>query len=163
MASWSSLILSHYAPNKIEGAPRVSARGAHGKPRGFWVSVDGKDDWLAWCLAEDWGIPNLAYRHCVTLRDDANIIHLQTEEEVFAFGARNGAQEFEYGLDWAPTMSRFDGIIIAPYQWGCRLHNLSCWYYGWDCASGCIWNASAIESVALDPEWRMPRKTSTAA
>ena len=40
---------------------------------------------------------------------------------------------------------RVDGIIIAPYQWYCRM--TVDWYYTWDCASGCIWNLDAIESV----------------
>jgi hypothetical protein len=22
------------------------------------------------------------------------------------------------------------------------------WYYGWDCASGCIWDSAAVERVA---------------
>jgi hypothetical protein len=25
------------------------------------------------------------------------------------------------------------------------------WYYGWDCASGCIWDTSVIERVTLEP------------
>jgi len=32
----------------------------------------------------------------------------------------------------------YDGIEIAPYQWDARLSLI--WYYGWDVASGCIWN-----------------------
>jgi hypothetical protein len=45
-------------------------------------------------------------------------------------------------IDWPRVAERFDGVIIAPYQWKHRLELM--WYYGWDCASGCIWNARAV-------------------
>lgn len=36
----------------------------------------------------------------------------------------------------------YDGIEIAPYQESLR-YDLE-WYYGWDVASGCIWNFEGI-------------------
>ena len=55
-----------------------------------------------------------------------------------------------YMLDFLKVMDEYDGIIIAPYQYSCRLMNSStAWYYGWDCASGCIWNLGCI-SIKLD-------------
>lgn len=37
----------------------------------------------------------------------------------------------------------------APYQWRRRNERGFSWYYGWDCASGCIWRASAIREIRL--------------
>ena len=39
------------------------------------------------------------------------------------------------------------GIEIAPYIWARRLDGPARWYYGWDAASGCIWDptAAAVE------------------
>lgn len=36
---------------------------------------------------------------------------------------------------------------ITPYCWPARMDPDLIWYYGWDCASGCIWDASTIHQV----------------
>ena len=36
-------------------------------------------------------------------------------------------------------------MFITPYQWELRFE--LDWYYGWDVASGCVWNLSVIESM----------------
>lgn len=54
---------------------------------------------------------------------------------------------FVIWLDWAAIGKLYDGIIIAPYLWERRLNGGAMWYYGWDCASGCIWNPRAISEV----------------
>ncbi len=41
----------------------------------------------------------------------------------------------------------YQGIIIAPYCYSIRLDNDCFWYYPWDCASGCIWDATAIAAL----------------
>ncbi|MEQ1888067.1 MAG: hypothetical protein ABL951_02670 [Alphaproteobacteria bacterium] len=60
----------------------------------------------------------------------------------------------EYGIDdhglrmnWSAMANRYDGVIIAPYCHEKRCSLSAVWYYGWDCASGRIWNADAIERV----------------
>lgn len=50
-------------------------------------------------------------------------------------------------IDWQAVASDHDGIIISPYNWPAR-HEMI-WYYPWDCASGCIWNADAITSITI--------------
>ena len=35
--------------------------------------------------------------------------------------------------------------VVSPYQWNCRLSLETCWYYGLDCASGCIWYLDCIK------------------
>lgn len=47
--------------------------------------------------------------------------------------------------------ARYDGIVITPYVWSMRLDRSAFWYYGWDCASGCIWNASAVAELVPLP------------
>jgi len=50
-------------------------------------------------------------------------------------------------IDWKKVAKEYNGIEIWPYQWKCG-HDPKCfWYYSWDCASGCIWNARIIEKV----------------
>lgn len=119
------------------------------KPRGLWVSVEGKDDWASWCRAEDFRLGSIA--HEVELSPSANILRITDAD-----GIDNLTDEFEpsgslssWWLDWQAIAARWQGIIIAPYIWERRLHDRASWYYPWDCASGCIWDASAVKSIKL--------------
>jgi hypothetical protein len=134
------------------------------KPRGLWVSVDGEDDWPSWNEREQFLDLSLQTAYRVTLADDARLLHLTTPGDLHDFTERylgnpswtNGAQivgdTASFCIDWARVASLYQGIVIAPYQWGCRYDRDLMWYAGYDCASGCIWDASAIESVALLPK-----------
>lgn len=116
------------------------------KPNGLWVSVG--DDWDRWCRGEDltWTVDVPV--HSVTLTDDAadHLLILNSESAVRdmpTVQAHRGLR-CEY-IDWPTLASQYGGIVIAPYQWGARLDVM--WYYGWDCASGCIWDLALIASV----------------
>jgi len=116
----------------------------HWKPEGLWVSVEGADDWRTWCEAENYALDCFEFTHEITLSHAARILRLTSEEEVRSFG-RNHANEQYGNIDWKPIAEKYQGIIITPYQWTCRFSEQ--WYYTWDCASGCIWDASAIVKV----------------
>lgn len=139
-----------------------------GKPRGFWVSVEGNEDgWADWCRGENFRLEELVYEYEVKLKPDARILYLSTQEELRDFtkkyydpdGIMNKVSqevhaENDFGfpasvhdIDWPAVARKYQGIIIAPYIYSCRLSPPTDWYYTWDCASGCIWNARAIESV----------------
>lgn len=47
-------------------------------------------------------------------------------------------------IDWLRVKTQYGGIEIAPYQWKRRLSSF--WYYGWDCASGAIWDRDVLIS-----------------
>lgn len=127
------------------------------KPRGLWVSVDGPEDWLEWCTSEEWGIENLVRRFRVTLTPEATMLHICSLDDMDRFNRCYGWSEptsrrlgaYMEGVSWDAVALRYQGIIIAPYQWKCRLAPDYFWYYGWDCASGCIWDAAAIAEVSL--------------
>jgi hypothetical protein len=57
-----------------------------------------------------------------------------------------------YYIDWSKVAAKHQGIIIAPYCYARRLTYHTAWYYGWDCASGCIWDLKAIQSVEVAQE-----------
>ena len=129
------------------------------KPSGFWVSVEGEDDWKSWCLSEDFRLECLENEFDVILSESANILHLSSVEELLKFTQdyRDSSMDSEFDIStnheyniairWTDLYSQYDGIIIAPYQWACRLGFDTSWYYSWDVASGCIWNLDAIDSV----------------
>lgn len=116
--------------------------GAFSKPRGLWVSVEGEDDWASWCRDNGFGLERMAHCTEVALIANANILTLSSAHELDDFTARYGSlrnhRAYDDGIRWAEVAAQYNGIIIAPYQWERRL-GLS-WYYGWDCASGVIWN-----------------------
>ena len=122
----------------------------HFKPRGLWVSVEGPrdDGWSAWCKTNDFG--QLACAHEIKLRPGVLRITNQRQFDAFTeeYGNAGGGGRFDiFSVAWARVAAKFPGIIIAPYLWSRRME--PAWYYAWDCASGCIWDASVIESVTL--------------
>jgi hypothetical protein len=125
------------------------ARTRLSKPTGFWVSIEGDGDgWSDWCRSEQFGVERLAHEHEVTLAPDARILRITTPEGIDALTAEYGTGR--YGgieIDWPRLAEEYQGILIAPYQWSRRLLAGCTWYYGWDCASGCIWDLTAVASV----------------
>lgn len=159
--------LEHYAAQPFRH-PLVGTRDqASGlKPRGLWVTdMDCETNWLSWCRGGNWNLEGVRYRHEVILRQDHNILMLTSEIEIkrltrdYALdpirsaGARVDLTQRRPGMfrdiDWPRLARLYDGILITPYIWSCRLDPETFWYYGWDCASGCIWNPQAIESISL--------------
>jgi len=135
-----AVTLSHWSAKPIEQLRVVPQESVAFKPKGLWVSVDGEDDWLSWCTGEGYGgIHEHRYRVHADL--DA-LLWLKTGVDVRAFKDRY-AQPVPMGdgIDWRAVARDFPGMLIAPYQWDVRLEMT--WYYGWDCASGCIWNPEA--------------------
>src|SRR5690625_3568007 len=153
------LALRHYSTEKVVFDPAWDYSGRHDrgdKPEGFWVSVAGPDDWREWCEGERFRLDALANEHTVTLAPQARILHIDNlgdlEDLTYKYPApvkewrRSSVWADDKYPDWAAIATEWDGIIVAPYQWRARLDLF--WYCTWDCASGCIWNLDAIESVA---------------
>lgn len=147
--------LSHFTSTPlraIRSAAQCATIGTYDKPNGLWVSVDGDQDWREWCESESFCDINAMLRYSVTLAPHANILVLGGPFGIDAFTAqyaltRHGIDR--YGIDWPSVASAYQGIIIAPYCWQRRMSDHTSWYYGWDCASGCIWDASAIGSINM--------------
>ena len=118
------------------------------KPNGLWISVG--DDWKQWCEGNDLYLHSLKVETEIILKDDANILYLSKGYELDRF-----SYEFVVSLkipttmyvDWKRVSERYQGIIIAPYQWDHRINEKSQWYYGWNCACGCIWDANAVGEI----------------
>ncbi len=60
--------------------------------------------------------------------------------------------EYVHYIDWGHVSNKHQGIIINPYQFGCRCDPKTQWYYPWDVASGCIWDVDCIEDVQIANE-----------
>jgi hypothetical protein len=152
--------LIHFADKPVKLGDLV-ARGQDEdgamKPKGLWVSdEDAECSWRWWCIEENFRLDMLTHVHEVTLSNTANVLILETPGLVRDFGREFVVQHGPHAgghiimmLDWVRVIQRWHGLIITPYQWDCRLDHDCFWYYGWDCASGVIWEPTAIGSVIL--------------
>ena len=121
------------------------------KPKGFWFSVEGNEDgWKHWCEAESFETKSFMFENEIFFGDEAMIAVLSSVLDIDIFHQRYKAALAgrEHYIDWKRVARECQGIIIAPYVCERRLDgDASEWYYGWDCASGCVWDASAIQEV----------------
>ncbi len=131
------------------------------KPIGFWISVEdfeGDTNWKTWCIEEKFHLHGLKHKYLVKLKENARILYLSQVSQIKEFSLKYRKEKreylyenFIYEIKWEDLQPEYDGIIIAPYQYECRLYTPeTSWYYGWDCASGCIWNLDCIESFTLE-------------
>jgi hypothetical protein len=123
------------------------------KPVGLWLSDEADYGWDEWCKS------NLEcsagkYAYTVELAPEAHVLHLATDTAVANFAASFKEpfphSDYFYWINWPRVVKLWQGILITPYQWSLRLHPDFFWYYGWDCASGCIWDVSVIQTIK---EW----------
>lgn len=151
----SALLLRHYAAAPVSVVTsRQQIDRPNMKPRGFWLSVDScEQNWPHWCEGERFGLDRLAVAHDVSLRPTARVLTLRSDVDLWCFTRDYRKEAYPnlrdyFGIQWDKVAERWQGIIITPYLWSMRLDQRTSWYYGWDCASGCIWDADAIESIA---------------
>ena len=167
---------SHKIVTEVKGSHQSEKNRGIGKPHGFWVSDEsrGAYGWRTWCRSEGFRPYGFRYEHHVELADNAKILYLRTAKDIDDFADEykadselnktmaelphaewGGASIYE--IDWKRVAKKYHGIIITPYQWKQRLGR-HMWYYSWDCASGCIWNARAIKSITMVKERKAPPK-----
>jgi hypothetical protein len=161
-----SMILEHYSRTPINSirSEIPGGRWDNMKPKGLWVSVKGEDDWPSWCKGEDWGDIGAKLCYRIELHENAKLLMITNGAELIDFHEKYSAQvheklDFFRVPDWARVGEKYQGIIIAPYIWSMRLHSTMTWYYGWDCASGAIWDATAIANFyEVENEYRLANK-----
>lgn len=123
------------------------------KTPGLWVSdEDSGYGWRQWCVDNDFSevasnFP-LIHQTEIILADDVNILRIDSIEGIDRFTSnfvKQADRRIEVDVDWEAVRALYQGVIISPYQWNRRLDVM--WYYGWDCASGVIWDAAAIKEL----------------
>lgn len=144
--------LIHFSDNPtltkvVSCEPRSTAIG---KPSGFWVSDENDYGWATWRKHNNFMPEGYRYKYIVTLKPTANILHLRTPYNLIYFTKKYASSKSGFlGIDWEKVGEDYQGILITPYQWPMRLDPRTFWYYSWDCASGCIWDSHAIETIKL--------------
>lgn len=150
----NSLNLIHFSASHL-GTLRNIEQDSTFKPKGLWVSSEGNGDgWSDWCKSEKFHLENLVCPHRIVLRNEHDILHIRNVIDIDKFHDEfsipiTASVDLRH-ISWREVAKQWKGIIIAPYLWARRLGSptgVSDWYYPWDCASGCIWDVSAIERV----------------
>ena len=128
--------------NRVQGQ-------ADPKPQGLWYSIG--HEWAEWCHNNHY---RMVYYRTELFIPPNKILHLKSGKDIDWFGKKyasrypyrwNINREDEiYHIDWSKVAKEYSGIQISPYIWSRRLSSAN-WYYGWDVASGCIWDTSVIK------------------
>jgi hypothetical protein len=161
----SQILLSSRAQNHTD------IQSLYFKPKGLWITPEYADmNWFEWCEGEKFHMENLNYIHDVKIKSDANLLRLESPEDIDNFTDEYGldiltavgvrqrhpipefAKRRKDGIQWNVVADKYQGILIPAYHWSRRLDFNTAWYYAWDCASGCIWDADAVESVTVRSE-----------
>ena len=148
------MLYRHYAaaPGTLDRSRVYAQTGRSGKPRGLWIDCDG--DWRRWCEDEQWGLDKLAVVHRVEFAAE-RILWLPDEASVATFhdqysepldGVPNDRVR---SINWTKVASQYAGVACIPYHHDMWRFDIM-WYYGWDCASLCVWDLSVITSFALE-------------
>lgn len=74
--------------------------------------------------------------------NNSNILQIKDYLELINFTKNNLITSNMYNINWNKISIEYDGIEINPYIWKARLEVY--WYYGWDIASGCVWNLDEV-------------------
>jgi hypothetical protein len=161
----------HWASDPVELRRMSYPQKGHPKPNGLWFDINGS--WKRWCEAVQFRLEDLRFRHTVTILDDSRVLilrnskdidvftsqyrhdisghiqPLQSSEDLDAFERQYGGDlfsdikgQFTHYIMWGEVAEQHTGIIIDPY-----FHAMSqayLWYYGWNCAGGCIWDTSVV-------------------
>jgi hypothetical protein len=116
---------------------------AYRKPDGLWLSDEKEEmSWSQWCKKESFQLENLIYKTKIKLNTE-KILIIKSVIDMLVF---NDNYFFKDSIKWEAVAKDYKGIVITPYFWELRLHKDFFWYYPWDCASGCIWDLSAIKN-----------------
>ena len=145
---------------EIEGAlPQISGfvQKIGPKPEGLWYECqDGSAmTWRDFCTTS----MSSGYKYDSTynvILNDYEILFIPDEyhfEKFYKMYSVNhpadpsGARGFDKMIDWPKVASHYAGIEICPYLINKRNDEDSFWYYGWDVASGCVWNDTGIKEL----------------
>ena len=161
----------HWAENPVELCGMRYPQQGHPKPNGFWFDVNGS--WKQWCEAMEFRMEALRFRHSLSILDTSRLLYLKRAKDIDLFTREYGhdlsgrfqplqssveldAFAREYGSDlfgdiagqfsnyimWEEVAGKYSGIVINPYF---RSRSRTClWYYGWNCAGGCVWDTDVI-------------------
>jgi len=152
------LRIHHSRPGtRSDSTPQISgfSQKPGMKPAGLWYECqDGSStSWEEFCtVGMTGGYDKYDGTYNVVLKDDGyNILHITHEQyfdkftEMYSIPHPVFPDDPEENIiDWPKVAEHYAGIEICPYLDNRRDVT---WYYGWDVASGCVWDSSGVEDL----------------
>lgn len=138
-----------------------------GKPKGLWYSIN--NSWEEWIQENISGwVEDHPYKYLVKINLEKMLI--LSHQDMLPFTEQYGCSMADYFMlgvnkedafsrfapgyiDWTKVRKDYVGIEIPEYHWDFRLASETFWYYGWDCASGCIWSKEGLLSIRKYPAY----------
>lgn len=146
--------LTHYSKDKFILDPERKYEQFNGeadslinplKPRGLWLSDDSDYGWAEWCQSEEFELNKLKMKTKFLVNPEKLII-LRSHEDVKNFDLEYRFNPFcfraLYLINWNRVKDKYSGVLVTPYCYKARWDFT--WYYGWDCASACVWDLSIL-------------------
>ena len=145
----------HYSDSPlVKIKSRRQSRVRFDKPVGLWLSVvdERGDGWRDWCGWENFRTFD-ENTFATEIELDLSVLRvIRTVAEIDAFDGDFGESYAGIaGILWPAVAQFYSGVLISPHLWQRRSDGrASSWYHDWDCASACIWDASAARIITLD-------------
>jgi len=119
------------------------------KPNGLWFSVGN-----AWPEFAHRYLTQHSLQHATRLWfKPKSLLRIHTEADMKKFTRKYSVKREDASIaailrliQWDRVAEDYKGILIANYIYQCRMSHP--WYYSWDVASGCVWDASAVSKFA---------------
>lgn len=156
-----TLRVHHSRPGtRSEGMPQISgfSQKPGRKPNGLWYECqDGSSEtWEEFCNLGFGDTKHYENKYDgsynVILKDGGYNMLIITDEHYFDKFVKMYSiphhlfpdDPEENIIDWPKVAEHYAGIEICPYLYSKRSMS---WYYGWDVASGCVWDPRGIEEL----------------
>lgn len=138
-------IMSSRPLESVHSVSQTGEAASIGKPDGFWFAAGS--EWVDWTESEmpQWKGDNL---YDVEVNEDECIV-IEDEIDMREFHAKYRTRDGSEMIDWQKVSKDAKGVIFKRYFPEFRRRYK--WYYTWDIASGCVWDASAIKQVEQIP------------
>lgn len=141
--------LSSTPVGPLQNKPVISPtdKGPYDKPRGLWYGF-GRE-WIDFSVGEGFR-PSRGYIYFVKLLKPDRILRITTEGGMYLFTEKYYERPL---IDWKRVAQDWAGIEITPWQGRLYMDSAKLsWYGGWDIASGCVWETSAIKLRQIFPK-----------
>lgn len=142
-----TLLRNTFSKNEELDLSKRYKQPIHFKPKGLWYAIGGS--WKRWSKRE--GYDGTTDNRFLIDIDESRILRMSNLKQLISFTKKYAASIPEIGesasmIDWDKVSKDYAGIEINPYVHAARLNMKTMWYYGWDVASGCIWDLSIIKN-----------------
>lgn len=139
--------------NQIRDGCQDRATDGAAKSDGLWFSVGGRrlESALRGARKDRQSGPSIAlkYQTEISFVENAGILWIENASRIDCITAKYAEvrDDGKQSIKWRCVAEEFAGIIIAPLCAERCDYEQTRWYACWECSSGCVWRAGAIQTL----------------